>query len=82
MKRTQIYLPYEMHQKLAREAKKKRITVSELIRLRISRGTQSVARRLWTKSDLFNDIDNISKYLDWNDTPKNLSEKVDKTLYG
>lgn len=82
MKRTQIYLPIEMHQKLAHEAKKRRTTVSEIVRFHISRGIQFGTNQRWTKADLFRDLDNVTNGLKWSKMPKNLSEKIDETLYG
>lgn len=82
MKRTQIYLPIEMHQKLAHEAKKRRTTVSEIVRFHISRGTGSATNRASTKADLFRDAEKITNDIKWPKIPQNLSEKVDEVLYG
>jgi hypothetical protein len=82
MKRTQIYLPNQMHQELLSEAKKHDLTLSEVIRQRILKSKND--KNVPTKSavQLFEELAERGKKLDWKDSPENLSEMVDEIIYG
>lgn len=81
MRRTQIYIPNELHQKLTEEAKRKDVTVSELIRQRIKRSFPLALRRSNTQQ-MLKGLISIGESLSWKGTPKDLSTKIDRALYG
>lgn len=80
MKRTQIYLPAPLHKELREEARKHNTTLSEVIRQRIARGNSDSIRQA-NRHETFRELDKVSKKLNWQDIEKNLSEKIDETLY-
>ncbi len=81
MRRTQIYLPDDVHQYLSQEAREKQLTMSELIRRRIFQ-KKTKESQIETRLQAFKELERLGRTFNWEDTPKNLSEKIDETLYG
>lgn len=80
MKRTQIYLPAGLHRELTIEARKRQVTLSELIRCRIK---TAPPRQTYSQgNNIFDELDAISQKLDWGKASKNLSGQIDNILYG
>ncbi len=71
-----------MHQQLTTEAKKKNITLSEVIRQRLVKAEQPAQTQPVDRRDIFAELDKIASTLPWKDTPTYLSEQVDEILYG
>lgn len=75
MKRTQIYLPENMHKELLRRARAERTSVSELIRKSVEK---SVKKNMKPKKNFFKMLDELRFK---GKGPKDLSEKIDYYLY-
>lgn len=79
MKRTQIYLPEKLYQELSYQSRKKNISLSEVIRERI---TYKIMPQANDCQAIFRDLDNVGEKLSWKGVPKNLSQKIDEAVYG
>ena len=79
MKRTQIYLPEELYQELSYQSRKKNISLSEVIRERI---TYKIMPQASDCRAIFRDLGRVGEKLSWKGVPKNLSQKIDEVVYG
>ena len=79
MKRTQIYLPEELYQELSYQSRQKNISLSELIRQRISFKIVSPVR---SGQAILNDLAKVGEKLSWKGVPKDLSRRIDEVVYG
>jgi hypothetical protein len=79
MKRTQIYLPESLYQELSWQSRRKNVSISELIRERITFKTVSPAGNC---HEIFRDLGKEGEKLSWKGVPKDLSRKIDEVVYG
>ena len=79
MKRTQIYLPEELYQELSYQSRKKNISLSEVIRERI---TYKIMPQANDCQAIFRDLESVGEKLSWKGVPKDLSQKIDEVVYG
>ena len=74
MKRTTIFLPDGLHERLRREAFQDRLSMAQLIRSRLERETPR-ARRRRPKFDPLREVEGIGR-------DGKLAEGIDEALYG
>lgn len=74
MKRTTVFLPEELHERLREEAFRQRISMAELIRSRLER-TNGRRKRRTRNSDPFSKVEGIVH-------DGKLSAGIDEALYG
>ena len=74
MKRTTIFLPDGLHERLRREAFRKRVSMAQLIRLRLEQETGHRRRRA-PKLDPLREVEGIG-------SDGRLAEGIDEALYG
>lgn len=79
MKRTQIYLPEELYQELSEQSRRKNISLSEVIRERITYRIAPTAKSLQA---IAMDLVREGEKLSWKGVPKDLSRRIDEVVYG
>jgi len=75
MKRTTIFLPEDLHERLRREAFRSRLSMAELIRSRLDRRSSSGKKRKPK-------IDALGKVIGTCGGGPDLTKDIDKELYG
>lgn len=75
MRRTTIFLPEELHERLRAEAFKARVSMAELIRARLERGSHRRAQKPVPKRDPLLDVIGIIH-------DGTLTQNLDEDLYG
>lgn len=78
---TSIYLDTDLYQTLCDVAKRRHISISQIIREKM----QTTFSRPEPKGGAKQFLDELARLgdsLDWSGTPKNLSENIDHYLYG
>ena len=78
MKRTQIYLPEDLHRELSEQSRRKNISISAIIRARIN---LEVTPQTKNFRDIAMDLVREGEKLSWKGVPKDLSRKVDEVMY-
>lgn len=79
MKRTQIYLPENLYRELSWQSRQKNVSISELIRERI---TFKIVSPAGNCQEIFRDLDKKGEKLSWKGVPKDLSRRIDEVVYG
>jgi len=79
MKRTQIYLPESLYHELSWQSQKKNISLSELIRQKISYKIPPVKSNMQA---ILQDLVREGERLSWKGVPKDLSCRIDEVVYG
>lgn len=74
MKRTQIYIPENMHKEMKNLAQKKDRSMSDLVRQFIEQGLEQESE------DKTSDLSDLAD-LNFSGGPKDLSENIDKYIY-
>ena len=72
-------VPEELYQELSCQSRKKNISLSELIRQRISFKVISPVR---SGQAILNDLVKQGEKLSWKGAPKDLSRRIDEVVYG
>ena len=75
MRRTTIFLPEELHERLRAEAFKARVSMAELIRTRLERGSRRRTQKPASKRDPLLDVIGIIH-------DGTLTQNLDEDLYG
>lgn len=78
MRRTQIYLPEELYHELHEQSRRKNISLSEVIRERVS---FKIVRPARSGQAIFDDLAKVGEKLSWKGVPKDLSRKIDEVVY-